>query len=203
MTASGYLISGTGSSTVQRRGILVDVTSRQRNRVTSNASAYTTRRTLSAGFIGRERATWANGTVEYGRTQANNEVTYTRRGPKSSEELAGAHLLRPYLQGGNYTLAETVQADSGTRYTLSASGIANRTSLLLALPDAAQRVTSYESTVVVTDNGGIRSFRATIGYVIAGQDANQRLELTVERAGNVSVQPPPWVETAKERTEGQ
>lgn len=43
---------------------------------------------------------------------------------------------------------------------------------------------------------------ATIDYVISGRTETQRMSFSVERTGNVSIEPPDWVDTARDRTAG-
>lgn len=198
---TGYVITGRGNATVLRRGFLVRVESSQRNRVAPNASDYRLHRDVAGGPIVRKRDGWGNRSVEYRRTRTNGELTYSREPPRPAPALAGRGLLLPYLQGGNYTLNASQRVGNGTRFRFRATAADDPDAVLRALPDDAQRVTSFRAVVVIDARGRVHSLTAVIGYVIRDQPATQRLEYRLERTGVESVERPAWVDTARNATE--
>lgn len=199
LNRTGFIGVGSGNGTVVRNGILVDVESDQRNVVGVNASQYLRNRTVVAGPIRMEWEAWGNETVELRRTKEGDGWKYSREEPASAFTLAGQALLAPYLEGGAYTLNGSETVDNETRYRLETTEVADAKALREALPDATERITAFEATVVVDSAGRIHSVRATAEYVIRGQDATHELDYTLEQVG-ATVSRPDWTETARNET---
>lgn len=201
LARTGFVTTGRGNATVLRQGFLVDVESAQRNRVTTNASEYRLHREVAGGPVVRVRDGWGNRSVQYRRTQTNGDQTYSQHPPRSVPALAGRGLLLPYLQGGNYSLNASRRVGNETHFRFRATDADDQEAVLRALPDAAQRVTSFQAVVVVDAEGRVHSLTAVIGYVIRDQPATQRLEFRLERTGVEAVERPAWVDTAQNATE--
>lgn len=201
LSRTGYVITGRGNATVLRRGFLVQVESRQRNRVGPNASSYLLHRDVAGGPFVRNRDGWGNASVEYRRTRTNGELNYSRGPARPAAVLAGRNLLLPYLRGGNFTLNDSQRVGNETRFRFRATDVDDPEAVLRALPDAAQRVTSFRAIVVVDARGRVHSVTAVIGYVIRDRPATQHLEYTLERTDVRSVERPAWVVAARNATE--
>lgn len=200
LNRSGFVGVGSGSGTVLREGFLIGVESRQRNVVATDSPAYLRSRSVSAGPVGREWEAWGNRTVEYRRSMENGQWTYTRREPAPVPMLAGRGLLLPYLRGGNYTLANVSTDANGTRLRLVATEVADPAAMESALPEATDRITAFEATVVVDPRGRIHAVNASVDYVIRDQEATHTLEYRLERVGEVSIEQPDWVGAAGNAT---
>lgn len=196
LTEPGYAAVGRGNTTVVRRGILVNVTSRGLVTVEPNASAYQEMRLDQGGPVTRRTERWSNGSVEFQREQESGDTTYQRNDPQSPEELASSRLLGPFLRGGVYELVETNSSGDETLFTLRATEYDNEKALKRGLPEDTTSVRWYNSTMVVDQRGRIRSFTARVGFVIGGENRVHRLNYEIEKIGNVSVERPEWVDEA-------
>lgn len=199
LNETGFVGVGNGNGTIVRNGILVDVESHQRNVVATNASPYLRNRTVVAGPVRMEWEAWGNESVELRRTKEGDGWSYNRREPAAPFTLAGKALLGPYLEGGVYALNGSETVDGETRYRLETTEVGDAEALGEALPDATERITAFEATVVVDARGRIHSVRATAEYVIRGQDATHQLEYRLEALG-ATVTRPDWADTAREET---
>lgn len=194
LNATGFIGVGTGNGTVLREGFLIDVRSHQRNVMAPNAQAYRRNRTVVAGPIERRMEAWGNRSVEVRRSKENGQWSVSHGQPAPASQLAGRGLLLPYLQGGNYTLAERNDSDNESRHRLVATEVDDPEALRQALPDDVDRITSFQATVIVDEKGRIHSVEAMAEYEIQGQTATHHLEYTLEQVGGVSVEPPDWVQ---------
>lgn len=201
-TETGYVATTRGNTTIERGGLLVDVTTDGRIAVQANATRYYERRNTSAGPVERSEEMWGNETVEYYQVTEGGTSTQERREPRHQGVLARRPLLEPYLAGSSYVVTDVNETGAPAVVTLNATGVTNETELRKALPGSTEEIREIDATVQVDANGFIRSFEATVQFTIGGANRSQTVVHSLERTGNVTLERPGWVADAENATGG-
>lgn len=194
---TGFIVTSRGKASVVRQGALVEAKTRERAVVEANRTAYRAFRRDEASFYSREESVWydadAGSQAQFRKVKNPGGTERGTRDPHPIGALTGKAVLKNHFLGGNFTLSGTETVNGTTRVTLTADSVENETALLTALPDKAEKVTSYKGRAVVDEQGRVHSFSATVEYVIRGKQRTYEVEYRIQQLGNVTVQRPPWV----------
>lgn len=143
---------------------------------------------LIPGEGNSDPAIWANESTTLARLTRDGETEYQRpprfwAGPR---QLTGADALRGLLAGGTYSRTGTTACGERDCVVLEASN--------------HSRYDSFDAEAHVDDDGVVHRLDAT--FTREGEDGTVEVEHRhrVTEVGNVTVERPPWVETALDRT---
>lgn len=129
-------------------------------------------------------AVWANESVAVARETRDGETVYHRppRPWPSPARTTGSEVLRTLFGAGEYTVNGTAACGDQTCTVLRADGSA--------------RFENFSARALVHESGVVYQFHATYSV----DDGSHEFHLVLEQRGNVTVERPPWVDTALAET---
>lgn len=202
LNRTGYVANGSGNTTILRSGFLLEVSRGVRIVVVDGSRRYFEVRRTVAGPVDRLVQRYSDGSKEYRRHQEDGEVNYRVRQRQSAEKLSRVDHLDSFLRGGNFTVIEVREDENPTTVVLRANRSDNETAVLSGLPDDAERIRSFESTVVVDADGRIRRMNASVEFVIGGENRTHTVSFNLTRIGVSNVSEPDWLEEATDEGDG-
>lgn len=139
----------------------------QRTSVAPGASEYTYQ-LVNSGEVSSRFLVWGNETLEYSRGKWGGLRQSGSGVPAEARTLTDVELLEPHLTAP-YEVVETREADGGDGDetdggTLTVLEATDRPTSDDAFPNDAEDVRSYDATLVVDEDGRIRSLEATAEY---------------------------------------
>lgn len=195
LSRTGFVVESRANATVLETGMRIDATTRGGARVASGANEYYAYRIDTAGPLQRRTEGWYGGSVEHHRQVSEfGSVDESTREARSVGELAGRPLLAPHLRGGVFERVRVTREGEERRFVFTAQAVFDERIVVEGLPETTTEIRSYEARVVVDSAGRIRSFRATVEYVIGGEREIHHLEYALTRVENVTVERPEWAE---------
>lgn len=169
------------------RGYRIEIVTGDVRMTTVAESNYSSFR-LIPGANSSNPAIWANESTTLARLTRNGETEYQRppRFWASPRQLTGADALQGLLEAGTYSRTGTTDCGERDCVVLEASN--------------HSRYDSFDAEAHVDGEGVVHRFDATFGR--EGEDGTVEVEhrLRVTEVGDVTVERPPWVETALDRT---
>lgn len=172
-----------------------------RTSVAPGASEYTYQ-LVHRGEVSSRLFYWGNETVEYSRGNWGG-MRQTGSGPPADvRTLTGVEALEPHLTA-TYEVVETREADGGDDNeteggTLTVLEASDRPTSDEAFPDQAADVRNYDASLVVDQDGRIRSLEVTAEYDIEGESGEYRLSYEVTEVGDPGVTRPYWVDEVEQ-----
>lgn len=103
-----------------------------------------------------------------------------------------------HFKAGDWGPPKIIQREFPGRFELTASRADNPDKLLEFHEDTAQ-IESYEGRMVVDERGFIRRMNTTRTWIEGGEEEIQQYVFTISSLGEVSVQRPTWIETARDQ----
>jgi hypothetical protein len=146
----------------------------------ANYSAYR----VVPGPTASNPAVWANESVAVARETRENETVYHRppRPWPSPARMTGSEALRTLFDASQYTVNGTAACGDRECTVLRADG--------------SSRFGNFSARALVHESGVVHQFHAT--YTVDGEST--AFHLVLEQRGNVTVERPPWVDTALAET---
>lgn len=138
--------------------------------------------------IDSKPAVWANESVTLARLTRDGDVEF-REPPRSwasARQMTGADVLEVLLEGGAYRRTGTVDCGDRECAVLAAA--------------THSRYEPFDAEAHVDDDGVVHRFDATFTREGEGGPIEVEYRLRVTKLENVTVDRPPWLETAIERT---
>lgn len=195
LSRTGFIVESRANATVLETGMRIDATTRGGARVAPGANEYYAYRTDAAGPLHRRTEGWYDGRIEHRRRVGEfGSVDESTREGRSVGELAGRPLLAPHFRGGAFERVQVTRVGETKRFVFTARAMADERIVVEGLPEATTEIRSYEARVVVDSVGRIRSFSATVEYVIGGEREIHHLEYELTQVGDVPVECPGWAE---------
>lgn len=198
LNRTGYVANGSGNTTIRRSGFLIDVSRDVRIVVVDGSRRYFEVRRTRAGPVDRHVQRYSNGSVEFRRHEEDGDVSVRIRELQSAEKLARVDHLESFLLGGNFSVTEVRADDEPTTVVLQANRSDNDTALLSGLPEDAERIRSYNATVVADTDGRVRQLNAVVGFVIGGKNRTHTVSFNLTRIGVTNVSEPDWLDEINE-----
>jgi len=133
---------------------------------------------------------YADGTTRYVREESGGAATVARRPVASADGAsrfgaAASSLIERFLAGSAFDAVDAVRRDGSVAHRVTVRGVD---------PVVGER---YEATALVAESGLVR--RLAVDY---GTDEGRSIRFDYRALGRTTVEPPPWVETARDRTGG-
>ncbi|MFD1511856.1 hypothetical protein [Halomarina rubra] len=164
--------------------------------VVAEAGGQPYRYRLEQRGIGFTAQVWGNDSVEVTLPSQAGETQPPRVGePQDRSLITSTNAIGTYLDRGNYTVTGTTTEGNRTLVTLEADELTveNDTDLFVR---GASDFENYRSTVVVSEDGVVRSLEITAEYTLRGERRDLSITYEVLRQGNVSFEQPEWARTA-------
>ena len=144
---------------------------------------------VDATSVRVNQTVWGNQSTAVSRIESGDNTSYQRMDPATlRQQLSGHSLLQGYLEGGNYT----VESTSDGQVTLAADEWQGSN----AVPLAAENVSAYESTVVVSENGRVQEMSVHMESSRNNASMAVDVEFSLDDDGDVTVERPGWVDEA-------
>lgn len=145
-----------------------------------------------------ERVQWANDSATYSRVTENGETSYaTGSQTFDRERFMQYYRMETFVEAGAYEPTEVVVRDETPLIRIEAT----ETDDAAAIQDryGAESVESFESTMLVDEDGRIHEMETTFTYDQDGRTNTQTVAMTTRDVGETSVERPDWVATAADQ----
>lgn len=176
------------NGTIIRDGQPVEFSRHQQVLVEAGYSPYQYRVTETAGSSAVQFDVWANESAQFVRIQSGGNTQYQRSQPQSPASLASASFIDTFVDD-SYTVESTEEQDGHTYTTLTSNTApANVTSLI----QGASNVSTFEGTIIVTEDGRVHAMSITMDYMLNGSKETMEVKYQLIQDG-APVEKPSWV----------
>ncbi|WP_254838749.1 hypothetical protein [Natronomonas marina] len=195
VTETGFAQEIRTNATTVRQGEAIEVSQRQRTRVTAGATEYRYQ-TVTSGGVATRFIAWGNETIEVRRAEAGGgEPQYQSTDPEDAATLAGRTLLETRLTSA-FEVVDVEERENGPDVvTLEVDGLPENNSVF-AGQDRIGNVSGFEAELVVDTEGRVHSYAAAAVYDVEGQTGNYEFTFQMTSFEDPGVERPEWADSA-------
>lgn len=191
VTETGYAQEIRTNVTTVRQGETLDVTQRQRTRVTAGATEYRYQ-TVTSGGVSTRFIAWGNESIEIRRAEAGGgEPQYQSTEPEDPATLAGRVLLENRLSSEFEVVDVEQRENSPDVVTLQVDALPENNTVFDG-QERIENVREFEAELVVDTQGRIHSYAAAAVYDVGNETGEYEFTFQMTSFEDPGVERPEW-----------